>query len=138
MALWTLALAWLALMAVRLVFLAFHFANLDRLWYDFERRGLLFQLARGLDALTLIAFGAVAVRALWGIDAQTPDRLLRVFFAWLGFFLLERLPVHRFPRANVPGALGDAQVGLAVNLLLSFLGAATATLLAALYFHWRG
>jgi hypothetical protein len=125
-------------MAVRVAFFAFHLRDLDRLWYDYERRGPLFQLARGLDYLTLVVFGVVAVFALWGVTAQTPDRLWRVFFAWLGFLLLERLPVHGLPRANRPGALADAQTSLGANVLIAVLGAAAATAVGAVYFGWRG
>lgn len=138
LALANLALAWVALMALRLAFLAYHWRNLSALWADYERRGGAFQVARVLDTATLLLFAAAAVFALWGINAQTPDRLGRVSVAWLGFLLLERLPVHRFPRMNAPGAFRDAQVSLAVNLLLSALGAAVATGLAALTFRWRG
>jgi hypothetical protein len=137
MQLWMLALVWSACAAARVVFLAFHLRDPERLWCDYERRGLLYRLACGLDYLTLIVFAGAAVAALWGIDAQTPDRLGRVFLAWLGFLLLERLPVRRFPRTNRPGALADAQVSLLVNLLVALLGAGAATLLAALYFLWR-
>jgi hypothetical protein len=110
---------------------------LSALWADYERRGGAYQFARILDAATLILFGAAAVWALWGLDAQTPDRLGRVFGAWLGFLLLERLAVHRFPRTNVSGGLRDAQVSLVVNVALALLGAAVATGLSALYFRWR-
>jgi uncharacterized protein involved in cysteine biosynthesis len=136
MSLGTLALVWLGLAALRAGFLALHFSNLESLWYDFERRGPVFRLARGLDLATLIAFGAAATWTLWGQGAQTSDRLSRVFLAWLGFLLLERLSLHRFPRTNVPGALRDAQIALAVNLFLAALGALAATLVAWLYFRW--
>jgi hypothetical protein len=133
-----LALFWSALFALRLAFLAFHWRDLAALWADYERHGAAYQLARALDAATLILFGAASIWALWSVGAQTPDRLGRVFVAWLGFLLLERLPVHRFPRTNVSGGLRDAQVSLLVNVLLALLGAAAATGLAALYFRWRG
>ena len=132
-----LALAWLALMALRLAFLAFHLRDPAALWADYERRGGAFQLARVLDYATLLLYGAAAVWALWGVNAQTPDRLARVFVAWLGFLLLERLPVHRFPRTNLPGALRDAEVSLLVNIALAFIGAAVVTGLAALVFALR-
>lgn len=138
MALSTLALVWLVLAALRVAFLALHWRDLAALWADYERHGAAFQTARVLDTATLILFAAAGAWALWGINAGTPDRYGRVFVAWLGFLLLERLPVHRFPRTNVPGALRDAQIGLLVNLLLAVLGAAVVTALSALYFRWRG
>jgi hypothetical protein len=138
MSLGTLALVWVGLMALRTAFFAFHLRDPETLWHDFERRGLRYQVARGLDYLTLIAFGVAAVFALWGVTVQTPDRLWRVFVAWLGFLLLERLPLHRFPRTNRPGAMLDAQVSLGANVLIALLGAAAASALAAVYFAWRG
>jgi len=137
-ALSTLALAWLALMALRIAFLARHWNDFGALWADYERRGLAFQLGRALDYATLILFGAAAAWALWGINADTPDRMGRVFVAWLGFLLLERLPVHRFPRTNVRGGVQDAQISLLVNIVVAFLGAAAVTGLSELVFRWRG
>jgi hypothetical protein len=136
MGFWALLILWGGPMALRLAFLALHMHDLDGLWNDYARRGLQFQLARGLDYLTLGVFSAAAVWALWGIDAGTPYRLGLIFIAWLGFFLLERLPAHRFPRTNQPGGLGDAMIVLAVHLLFSILGALVATIIAAIYF-WR-
>jgi hypothetical protein len=133
-----LALLGAALLAVRVAFLARHLGDLDALWSDYARRGLRFQFARILDALTLIIFAAVATWALWGVNAQTPDRFGRVFVAWLGFFLLERLPVHRFPRTNIPGGFDGARASLAANALIAALGAFAATLVSAIYFWWRG
>jgi len=137
MTLWALAILLVALMAARVAFLAFHLRDLDGLWRDYARGGLTFQVARGIDFLTLALFAAAAVWSLWGINAQTPNRLGRVFVAWLGFLLLERLLVHRFPRTNAPGGLSEAQVALLVNVLLSVLGAVAATVVAAVYFWWR-
>lgn len=136
-----LAILWIGLAALRLASLALHLAiyhDFDGLWRDYARGGTWFQLARLLDILTLGAFLAAAVWAMWGMDAQTPVRFSRVFAAWLGFSLLQRLPVHRFPRMNQPGALGEAAVALAINVLPSVLGVLGATLVAAIYFRWRG
>lgn len=137
----TLMILWGGLAALRLAFLALHLAinrDFEGLWRDYARGGLQFQLARWVDILTLGVFLAAAVWALWGMDAQTPDRLGRVFAAWLGFSLLQRLPVHRFPRLNQPGGLGEAAIALAIHVLLSVLGALGATLVAVIYFRWHG
>jgi hypothetical protein len=138
MPIWTVALLWAFLMAARVAFLALNFRDLGGLWHDYARRGLRYQLARGLDAITLVIFGVAAVLSLRGLNAETPDRLAKVFVAWLGFLLLERLSAHRFPQTNAPGAMRDAQAALAANALLSVLGAGAATGIAALFFWWRG
>lgn len=134
---WPLTLLLGGLVALRVAFLMLQARDLDGLWYDYERGGLRFQLARALDYLTLGVFLAAAIWALWRIDGRTPDRLGRVFVAWLGIFLLERLPVHRFPRTNRPGGLGEAKVALAVHVLLAVLGALGVTLLTWIYFWWQ-
>jgi len=134
---WTLTILLGGLTALRVAFLGLHLRDLDGLWYDYEHRGPRFQLARALDYLTLGVFLAAAVWALWGIDERTPARLGRVFVAWLGIFLLERLPVHRFPRTNRPGGFDEAKMALAVHVLLSVLGAAGATVMTSIYFWWR-
>ena len=138
MGLWMLTVLWGGLAALRVAFLALHLRNLDGLWYDYERGGTRFQLARGLDWLTLAGFLAAATWTLWGIDGRTPDRFGQIFVAWLGFLLLERLPVHRFPRTNLSGGLREAMITLAVHVLLSVLGALGAVIVAAIYFWWRG
>ena len=138
MGLWKLTLLLSGLAVLRIAFLGLHIRDLDSLWYDYEHRGPRFQLARGLDYLTLGIFLAAAAWALWGLDERTPDRLGRVFVAWLGIFLLERLPIHRLPRTNRPGAYGEAKMALAVHVLLSVLGAVAATFVTWVYFWWRG
>jgi hypothetical protein len=138
MTVWTLAGLWGGAAALRLAFVAFHFRDLDRLWYDFERGGPRCRLARWLDVSTLGVFLAVAVWALWGSDERGPHWLGKVFVAWLGLSLLARLPVHRFPRTNVPGALDRAKIELAVHLLVSLLGALGGTAVTWAYFRWRG
>lgn len=137
MSLWTLTLLLSGLAVLRIAFLGLHIRDLDSLWYDYEHRGPRFQLARALDYLTLGIFLAAAAWALWGLDERTPARLGRVFVAWLGIFLLERLPVHRFPRTNRPGGLNEAKLSLAVHVLLSVLGAVVATVVTWIYFWWR-
>lgn len=134
---WVLMSCWVAAVALRLVFLAFHFRDLDRLWSDYERGGPRFRLAQLLDGLTLVTFIAVAVWAMWGDGGETPNRHIRVFLVWLGLLLLERLPVCRFPRTNVTAAFGEAKIALLVNLVLSVLGALGMTALASIYFWWR-
>jgi hypothetical protein len=138
MGLWMLMIVWGVLAALRVGFLMFHSRDFDSLWYDYEHRGARFQLARALDYLTLGVFLAAVTWALWDIDGETPDRLGRVFVAWLGFLLLKRLPVHRFPRTNRPGGLNEAKLALVVHLLLSVLGALGATIVTWIYFWWRG
>jgi hypothetical protein len=135
---WPIVILWVVLAAIRLAFLGSQLRDPEGLWYDYERGGPKYRMARWLDYLTLGAFSVAAAWSLWGLDAQTPARLALVFVSWLGFFLLERLPVHRFPRTNRPGALDEALVSLAVNLGLSVLAALAATVLAALFFRWRG
>ncbi len=133
-----------AAMALRLGFLAFHFNNLERLWGDYERRGPYFQFARTLDYLSLVVFLGAAVWTLWGLDSQDslrlakPEVLFRIFVAWLGVSLLGRLAVHRFPRTNLPGGLGQAKVDLGIHLLLAVLSALAATVVTWVYFWWRG
>jgi len=65
-------------------------------------------------------------------------RLVKVIVAWLGYSLLARLTVHRFPRTNLPGALDQAKIDLGIHLLLAVLGALGATAVAWIYFLWRG
>lgn len=134
----TLTLLWVGLFALRLGFVGLHLRDLDRLWNDYARRGMRFQLARGVDYLTLGVFFVAAVRALRDLGGPIPWRLAVVFAAWLGLSLLQGLPVHRFPRTNVPGGLDEVKLALGVRVLLSALGAVGATFMAAVYFWWRG
>lgn len=124
--------------ALRVAFLAVNLGSPERLWTDYERRGLRFQLARGLDYATFGVFLAGALGCLWRIDGQDPWRLAKVFVAWLGCSLLARLAVHRFPRTNYPGALSEAKIDLFVHLLLSLLAAVAATAVAWAYFWYFG
>jgi hypothetical protein len=123
--------------ALRVAFLAACLGSPERLWSDYERRGSRFHLARGLDYMTFGIFLVGALWCLWRIDGQDPWRLGKVFVAWLGCSLLARLPVHRFPRTNLPGALSAAKIDLAVHLLLSLLTAVAATAAAWAYFWYR-
>ncbi len=134
---WSLVGLLAGMLAIRIAFLAAHFGNLESLWADYDRRGLLFHLGRGLDYATLAVFLAGAMWTLWAIDGQDPAKLAKVFVACLGWSLLARLPVHRFPRTNLPGAFSEAKIDLAVKLLMSFLTALGATMVTAVYYWWR-
>jgi hypothetical protein len=126
---------------VRLGFLALHLRDLESLWYDYERRGFQYRLARSIDLLTILGFGACAFYALWTLkDAETSGagRLGAVFVAWLGVALLERLAVHRFPRTNSPQLLLDAKVSLVTNVALAVLAGLAMTGVTAIYFWVRG
>lgn len=132
-----LAIWWGGLAALRIGFLMLHVRDFEGLWSDYARGGFWFRTARALDYITLGIFLVVMMRALWGIDERTADGLGRVFVAWLGFLLLKRLPIHRFPRTNLPGAFAEAQFTLAVHCILSVLGALGATILTWIVFWWR-
>jgi predicted membrane channel-forming protein YqfA (hemolysin III family) len=126
------------MLAVRIAYLAFQFNNMESLWYDYERRGTRYQLARAIDYSTFLIFLAGSIWSLWAVQAQEPDRLVKVFVAWLGCSLLARLQVHRFPRLNRPGAYAEAKLDFAVHVLMALLGAVVATAVTAIYFWWRG
>lgn len=138
MAPWTLFGLLGGLLVLRVAFVAAHFGDLDRLWADYARRGLRFQLARGLDVVTLGIFLAAAGWTLWAMSGHDAQRLAKVFVVGLGCSLLTRLHAHRFPRTNLPGAYDAAKVDLLVHLLMALLGAAAFTAVAAVYFWWRG
>ncbi len=53
--LWALLLCFLAIVALRLLFIAVHLNHLESLWYDFERRGLKYQFCWWFDALSMAA-----------------------------------------------------------------------------------
>ena len=135
---WTLAALLGGALALRLAFLAAHVRDLESLWYDYERRGPRFRLARALDLATLGAFLAVGVWALWTADADDSYRLGKYFVVWLGWSLLSRLSVHRFPRTNVGRAYDEARFTLVVHLVLSVVVALALTGAMWVYFWWRG
>jgi hypothetical protein len=137
MGLWTLVGVWGGAAALRLAYILAH-RDPDSLWYDFERRGQKFQLARLLDYATFGVFLLCAAWALWKHDARDSGWLGTFFVAWLGWSLLERFPVHRFPRMNRPGLFERAKMNLVANLIMAVLSAAVATGLVAAYFWWRG
>ena len=57
---------------------------------------------------------------------------------WLGWSLLERLSIHRFPRTNRPGAYVEAKINLIVNIMRALAGAIAMTAVAWAFFWWRG
>lgn len=138
MSFWIVVICWGAAAALRLAFLALHFGDLGRLWSDYERGGARARLAQWLDWLTLGTFLAVAAWAMWRDGGEASSRPIRFFAVWLGLLLLERFPVHRFPRTNVLGAFEEAKVSLIVNLMLSVLGALGMTALWLIYLWWWG
>lgn len=138
MGLFSLTTILLAMCAIRIAFLAFNFSNLENLWYDYERRGGKFQFARLLDYATLGVFLICAAWTVWKQEVHDSSWLGKVFVAWLGWLLLERLPVHRFPRTNRPGAYEAGKINLIVNLLLAVSGAMVVTAIAWMYARWRG
>ena len=138
MPLWTLTAVLVGALALRIAFLAAHFGDLERLWYDYERRGPRFRLARALDLATLVAFLAAAAWALWKLDREYPYRLGTYFVVWLGWALLARLTVHRFPRTNVGRAYDEARFMLVFHLVASVVVALVLTGAMWVYFRWRG
>jgi hypothetical protein len=138
MGFWSLVGLLAAMLALRAAFVARHLRDLDRLWSDYERRGLLFRLAWLLDVATLLLFLAGAAWTLREIGPREPPRLGAVFVAWFGTTLLSRLSVHRFPRTNVPGAWQEAQGSLIAHVAVSLLGAAVATCATGIWIVWQG
>jgi hypothetical protein len=135
---WMLLGSLIAALTLRVIYLAFHFTDLERLWGDFERRQIRFQLARLVRYLTFAAFIAAAVWCFWKIETKGIGFYGKIFVLWFGWSLLARLPVHRFPRTNRPGAYQEAQLHLFVHLVMSFLGAAAATALIGAVLWIRG
>lgn len=127
--------------AIRLVFLATHWNNLEGLWYDFERRGLAYRLATTIDLVTLLVFFSCAMYAIWHVQERAATLLGKcafVWVAWLGVLALERLAIHRFPRTNHPQLFGEAKVALLAHLLTTLIGACVMTALSAVWFWFRG
>jgi hypothetical protein len=134
---WILAGALAASFAIRAVFTFAH-RDPDSLWYDYERRGARFQLARALDYLTFLGFSIVSVWLLWDAGADSPYWLAKFALAWFGWSLLARFQVHHFPRMNRPGLYREAQMNLVVNLIVAVLSTAAMTGIVALVRWWRG
>lgn len=136
MALLSLIVVFLIALSVRLIFLAFHYGDLNGLWSDYEVGGPRFRLAGWLDTLTLLVFAIVASISLFNFHSAVHPRSM-VFVAALGLQLLTRFASQRFPRMNVSGAFFEAKVNFGIHLFLSLLGALVATLLASIYLWWR-
>lgn len=130
-----LVLILLIAFALRLLFIVLNLSDLGSLWGDYERRGLKFRLAQGLDWITLGGFAIPACVLLYHIkDIASP--LTTTFVGLLGMQLLSRLKVSCFPRTNLPNALTEAKINLFVHLIMSVVGAAGFTVLVAIYL-WR-
>ena len=127
-----LNVAWI----LRLAFIALQWGDLESLWYDYEHRGLKFRIASLIDMLTNLGFCAMAIYSFyWFNHIRYP--LGVCFVGVLGMSLLNRLPISRFPRTNIPGALADAHASLITNLILSFASALLLTGAAAIYLWMR-
>lgn len=141
-----MSLAWLlmvliAVLLTRLTFLAVHWSNLEGLWYDFERRGLLYRLAIAIDWVTFLVYLLCALRAVWHLQDRAPTLLGKcgiVFVAWFGVLLIERLAIHRFPRTNHPQRYSEAKISLIAHLVTASVGALAFTGLAAIWYGLRG
>jgi hypothetical protein len=138
MGLWTLVGLLAAAMALRIAFVVLFSRDADSLWYDYEHRGSRFQLARLLDYATLAGFLGAVVWTLWKSDEHDSSRLAKFFVAWLGWSLLARLQVHRFPRMNRPGLYDQAMINFYAHLLMSLLSTVAVTAALGVYFWWRG
>ena len=138
MGLWTLVGILAAAFALRIIFILLQSRDADSLWYDYEHLGTRFQLARLLDYATLAGFLAAMVWTLWKSDEHDSYRLAKFFVAWLGWSLLARLQIHRFPRMNRPGLYDQAMIGFYAHLTLAVLIALAATAAIGAYFWWRG
>ena len=134
-----LILVLLGAIILRLLFILLHWTDLGRLWDDLDRRGIRFQLARALDLMTFLAFAGFAFYALWDLRGQTGfwQRYGTAFVAWFGVSLLPRLPVHRFPRTNLPRSFSEAQILLIAHLITAVISGLGMTGLTALYFWMR-
>ncbi len=131
-----LALVLLIAFALRLLFIGLHLSDPDSLWVDYERRGLRFRLAQGLDWITLGGFAIPTCILLYNIKGIS-NPLTATFVGFLGIQGLSRLKVSCFPRTNLPGAFAEAKVNLIVHLIMSIVGAAGVTVLVAIYLWWQ-
>ena len=140
MSLAVLSIVLAAMIILRVGFVAMQFRDLESFWYDLERHGIRFQIARAISIITFLAYLGCACYALWTVKTHTGfwPRYGTVFVAWFGLALLSRLPPHRFPRTNSPQLYSEAQINLIVNLAMSLLSGLGMTGLTALYFWWRG
>lgn len=125
---------------VRFAFVAFHWRDLESMWSDFDRRGLSYRIAWLLSVVTLGAYFAAAIGAIWSLpktDVSWSVRYGTIFIAWLGLALLERFPLHKFPRTNSHSLFREAQIDLMVNLIMAFASAVGMTILSGIYYWWR-
>jgi hypothetical protein len=126
---------------LRIGFVAFHWNHLDSMWYDFDRRGLTYQVARLLSVITLVAAFAAAAYAIWTLPKVGEGSILyrygTIFIAWLSIAFFERFPLHKFPRTNSPSLYRDAQADLITNLIMAVLSGIGMTALTGLYYWWR-
>lgn len=137
----TLFIVFIVCIAVRFAFIAFHWNHFDTLWNDFDRRGLSFQIAWFLSVVTLIAYFAAVIVVFWKLPKESESWLMRyatIVVGWLGIGLLERFPLHKFPRLHSPSLFREAQIDLYVNLIMAFGSAIGMTLLFGVYYWWRG
>jgi cytochrome c biogenesis protein CcdA len=127
--------------AARFAFVAFHLRDLESMWYDFDRKGLTYHIAWLLSIVTLGAAFAAAAYAIWSLpktDISWSQRYGTIFVAWLGLALLERFPLHKFPRTNSPLLYRDAQADLITNLIMALASAVGMTILSGIYYWFRG
>jgi hypothetical protein len=128
-------------LALRGAFVAYHFNRLEAMWSDFDRRGLSYRIAWLLSAITLVAYFAAVIGMFWNLpksDLPWPVRYGAIFIAWLGLALLERFPLHKFPRTNSHALFQEAKLELMVNLIMAFGSAIGMTVLSGAYYWWRG
>jgi hypothetical protein len=129
------------MLLVRLVYLLIQSRDFESFWYDLERFGIQFQIARAISVVTFVVFTGCAAFALWTQDNGPTSRLefyATLFVAWFGMALLPRFGLHRFPRTNSPRLYSEAQLTLILNFVLAVLSATCMTGLSAVYFWWRG
>ncbi len=137
----TLILILVLSFAIRLAFLAAHWTNLERMWYDFERHGFAYRTAAVIDLVTFAVYFVCALYGIWHVQDVATTLLGKcafVWVAWLGVLALERLSIHRFPRTNHPQLFGEAKVALLAHLLTTLIGAFVMTALSAVWFWFRG
>jgi cytochrome c biogenesis protein CcdA len=139
MSLAVLSIVLVAMLVLRVGFIALQFNNLDLFWYDLERQGIRFQVARALSIVTSLAYWSCAIYTLWSVRAQPAfwPRYGTVFVAWFGIALLSRFALHKFPRTNSSQLMSDAQASLIANFVTSLISGLGMTGLTALYFWLR-
>jgi hypothetical protein len=137
MGIWPLIGVLAAVFALRIAFILAH-RDPDSLWYDYEHRGLRFRAALALDLATLVAFVAAAAWSFWKPEADGSPWLGKFVVGWVGWSLLVRFQVHRFPRMNRPGLYREAQMNLVANLVMAVLSTLAATAVVGVWLWWRG